>query len=192
MITDTISKPKHRYVDALKVAIEIHSQLKRWCLPGYCKVAGSLRRGKAMVSDIELLYVPQTRKEPDGLFETQLINLTDVTIDEWLRDGYLEKRPSKLGSYAWGGKNKLAVHVESGTPVDLFATTIENWWVSLVIRTGSKETNLQLTTGAQKQGATLNAYGNGVTWSDNTHTAATSEEHVFELCGVPYKEPRDR
>lgn len=61
-----------------------------------------------------------------------------------------------------------------------------------MIRTGSKDTNLRLTTGAQRRGATLNAYGMGVTWSDGTTTPATSEQHVFEMCGIPYLEPCKR
>jgi hypothetical protein len=51
-------------------------------------------------------------------------------------------------------------------------TTRENWFVSLVIRTGSKDTNLLLTTGAQKLGRKLNAYGCGVTGPDGTIIAA--------------------
>ena len=44
----------------------------------------------------------------------------------------------------------------------------------MVVRTGSKETNLRLTTGAQKQGRSLNAYGRGVTCSDGSIVPATT------------------
>jgi DNA polymerase/3'-5' exonuclease PolX len=77
-------------------------------------------------------------------------------------------------------------------PVDFFATTPENWWVSLVVRTGSLEMNLELTKGANHLGRSLNVYGRGVTRADGTVIPATSEEHVFELCGVKYRVPSAR
>lgn len=67
-----------------------------------------------------------------------------------------------------------------------------NWFVSLVIRTGSKEMNLKLTDGAIKLGRTLNAYGSGVTLEDGRVMPATSEEDVFFLCQVPYVPPECR
>jgi hypothetical protein len=56
----------------------------------------------------------------------------------------LTKRKNKNGVTTWGTLNKLATHATSGIGVDLFATTHDRWFVSLVVRTGSKETNLSL------------------------------------------------
>lgn len=155
-------------------------------------IAGSLRRMKPEVSDIELLFIPSLGERPEGLFDRVQVDLTAERIESLVTSGVLAKRPNVNGDFTWGEKNKLAIHVASGIPVDLFATTHEDWWVSLVFRTGSKETNLALTTGANKKGATLMAYGCGVRWSDGTVTRAESERHVFELCGVEYKEPQAR
>lgn len=155
-------------------------------------IAGSLRRMKPEVSDIELLFISSLGERPDGLFDRVRVDRTAERIEAMVKDGILAKRPNVNGEFTWGPKNKLAVHVASGIPVDLFSTTYDNWWTALVIRTGSKETNLALTAGANKQGATLMAYGCGVKWSDGTETRAESERHVFELCGVKYKEPEDR
>ncbi len=96
------------------------------------------------------------------------------------------------GRTTWGPKNKLAIHCETGIAVDFFATTIENWWVSLVIRTGGKATNLKLTTGALDKGMHLNAYGSGFTLQNKQVVPARSEREVFELAGVPYREPWER
>jgi len=53
--------------------------------------------------------------------------------------------------------------------------------------------NMLLTRSALRRGRTLMAYGCGVqdleTWMI---TPAASEEHVFELCGVPYRQPWER
>ena len=56
----------------------------------------------------------------------------------------LRRRLSKTGAEAWGPKNKLAVHVESGIPVDLFATSAESWWNYLVCRTGPAASNIAI------------------------------------------------
>jgi DNA polymerase/3'-5' exonuclease PolX len=128
----------------------------------------------------------------DGLFDRRLVSVADEVCNELLRDGILAKRPNVKGHFTWGEANKLAVHVASGVPVDFFSTTEDNWWVSLVIRTGSKETNLKLTNGAIHLGRKLHAYGSGVTMPDGSTRKAQSEQEVFELCGVPYLEPKDR
>lgn len=183
-------KKKFPHAEALKVAWELQAILAPACQR--IAIAGSLRRLKPMVSDIELLFVPRMSERPDGLFDMRIVDVCSEVVEKLLTDGIFTKRPNVNGHLTWGERNKLAVHVASGIPVDLFGTSEANWWVSLVIRTGSKETNLALTTGANKQGASLMAYGSGVKWSDGTVTNATSERHVFEMCGVPYKEPKDR
>lgn len=44
----------------------------------------------------------------------------------------------------WGEKNKLAVHVRTGIPVDFFAATEANWWNYLVCRTGGEQNNIAI------------------------------------------------
>ncbi len=183
-------KAKFPHAKALAVAKELQAMIAPACKR--IAIAGSLRRMKPEVGDVELLFVPILSERPDGLFESKIVDVCSEVVEKLLDDGVLAKRPNINGHFTWGERNKLAIHVASGIPVDLFGTSEENWWVSLVIRTGSKETNLDLTMGAQKQNARLNAYGCGVTWSDGTTTPAASEQHVFDLCGVPYKEPKDR
>lgn len=177
--------------DALAVAKIFCAALKpvttRLC------VAGSLRRRKEAVGDVEILFVPRCTERPavGDMFAKASVDMAAEIIEGLLAAGEITKRLSVDNKITWGPKNKLALH-KSGIPVDLFATTEEYWWVALVIRTGSKDTNLRLTTGAQKLGRKLNAYGTGVTCSDGQIIAATSEQHVFELCGVPYREPWER
>lgn len=185
-----MSKTKFPHAEALAVAEELQAMIAPAC--HRIAIAGSLRRLKPEVGDIELLYIPVMSERPDGLFDKQIVDVCSEVVEKLLASGVLAKRPNVNGHFTWGERNKLAIHVPSGIPVDLFGTNEENWFVSLVIRTGSKETNLALTTGAQKQNASLMAYGCGVKWSDHTVTRATSEQHVFDLCKVPYKEPKFR
>jgi DNA polymerase/3'-5' exonuclease PolX len=153
-------------------------------------VAGSLRRRKETVNDVEILFVPKFEERSADMFSTKNVDLAGEVIDDLLLKGDLDKRPKSNGTFTWGPKNKLALY--HGAPVDFFATTAENWWVALVVRTGSLAMNIELTTGAQKLGRALNAYGCGVTCSDNSVIPATSEQQVFELCGVKYREPWER
>lgn len=155
-------------------------------------IAGSLRRERPFVGDVEILFIPRKRTEPVDMFATKEVDLTDQVFDMLLAEGSIRKRRSSNGNVVWGAKNKLA-EFHNGMPVDFFATTEENWWVSLVVRTGSKETNLKLTTGANKMLRSLNAYGCGVTSKRTGQVLqAHSEEEVFALCGVPYLDPSSR
>lgn len=182
-------KAKHAIEDAAPVAVELIELLGPCC--DRFEIAGSMRRGRLEVGDIEILYIPKFEPRQSGLFDTEPFNLAEEAIGKLLSTQVLAKRPNVNGSHTWGKQNKLAVHLSSEIPVDLFATTAERWWVSLVIRTGGKDTNLELTTGAQRLGRKLHAYGN-ITMEDGREVIAESEQHVFELCGVRYQEPEAR
>ena len=183
-------KTKWPRAQAMAVAEEMQARLAPAC--ERIAIAGSLRRGKTECSDVELLFVPKMSQRRDGLFDTRIVDVCAEACEQLLKEGVIAKRPNSNGHFAWGELNKLAIHVASGIGLDLFRTTEAAWWVALVIRTGSKETNLRLTTGAQKQGGSLMAYGYGVKHSNGEVTRAESERHVFELCGVPYLEPEER
>lgn len=186
-------KKKYPRREAMEVAGFLCSRLKDHC--ERLVVAGSLRRGKREAGDIEILYVPLMKADaPSDFFAAPpLRNEADYWINNWRTAELIVPRPNINGHIAWGDKNKLAIHKASGIPVDFFATTQENWWVSLVIRTGGKDTNLLLTTGAQKMNRKLHAYGKGVELlSTGEMLIPESEQDVFKFCGVEYKEPKDR
>lgn len=184
-------KKRWPHAEALAVAKQLQDLICPAC--EQIAIAGSLRRMKPFVGDIELLFVPRYTERPEGLFENRIVDVADEVIEKLFKDGIIAKRPNIRGSFTWGVSNKLAIHVASGIPVDLFSTYKERWWVSLVVRTGSKETNLRLTNGAIKLGRSLNAYGQGVTIRKTGEVIpALSEEQVFSLCGIPYLEPTKR
>lgn len=153
-------------------------------------VAGSLRRLKKEVGDVELLFVP--RKEQCGLFEDVTDDLAAKLINS-LVPSVLTKRPNLKGICAWGPKNKLAIHRASGIPVDLFSVAPDCWWNSVVVRTGGKASNLLLTNAALRRGWSFEAYGSGFQklGSDEHHTS-TSESDVFQFVGMPYLTPQNR
>ena len=186
------NKPRFSAAIARKVADELAAELAPRC--ERIEIAGSLRRGKAEVGDIEILYIPKIGqvRMPGELFP-QTGSLTDELLNQWLAQRVLAKRPNINGNAAWWGvQNKFAVHVASGIPVDLFATTAERWFGSLVIRTGSKEMNTTLANSALRRGMQLHSYGVLENARTGEQIIPQSEREVFERLGVPYREPAER
>jgi DNA polymerase/3'-5' exonuclease PolX len=188
---DAIHQPRWLAEFARPVADKLVAELTPRC--ERIAIAGSLRRGKPDVSDIELLYVPRVGqvRRPGELFPKPS-SLADELIDKWLADGMLEKRLNKNGITAWGTWNKLAIHAPSRLPVDLFATTAARWFVSLVVRTGSIETIVRLASNAPQRGFRLQVYGAIERTSTGEQISPKSEQEVFELCGAPYLNPNER
>jgi DNA polymerase/3'-5' exonuclease PolX len=157
-------------------------------------IAGSLRRKRPVVSDIELLYVPRLNEidDPEDMLCRKItIDLTEPAIAALLKLGTIAKRPNKRGSFTWGPENKLAVHIASGIPVDFFATTEERFFNALVVRTGPAESNVRIASAAKGIGWKWHAYGNGFTRAGETQIV-TSERAVFEHVQLPYLEPHLR
>ena len=144
-------KPRWPAAIAHKVAAELVAELQPRC--EQISVAGSLRRAKAEIGDIEILFVPRIGQVhmPGELFPKSG-SLADELIEQWLAKGFIIKRHNVNGSTTWNTLNKLAIHASSGLPVDLFATTAKRWFVSLVVRTGSKEMNTALAGSALRRG----------------------------------------
>ncbi|MBA7608333.1 hypothetical protein ES703_15510 [subsurface metagenome] len=111
--------------DAEAVANSLVSLLQPACEK--IVVAGSIRRRRPEVSDIELLCVPKYVAGVDQL---------DREIGALAVQGILASRLNKLGRRVYGPKNKLLLHRESGIGVDIFSTTEDCWAVALVVRTG--------------------------------------------------------
>lgn len=219
-------KPKFPSSVALDVAREICNALRPCCefnpaeKREFLVVGGSLRRRKEQVGDVEILYVGKWGEVPDGLF-TQDADLSEHTIEGLLQKGILAKRLSQVGTETWGPKNKLAVHVASGVPVDLFATRPQYWYNYLVCRTGGASNNAAIASAAIARGLKWHNYNAGFTvedvsavlrWLDpltdglplhkgplfyhditmGKMIPVHAETDVFALAGLPFLPPQDR
>lgn len=192
VLTKIMSKTKFPRTQALAVAGELCRALKPAC--ARLIVAGSLRRRKAEVGDVEILYIPRVeqRQDPQELLPKLVpVNLADEVLNGLLAAGVIAKRATKTGAEPWGPKNKLAVHVPSGIPVDLFTATEANWFNYLVCRTGSADNNLIICNAAIARGMKWNPYGEGFTFNGKT-IPVTSEREAFTHVGLAYKEPWER
>jgi len=165
---------------AKKIANELVELLTPACQR--ISIAGSIRRQKPEVGDIELLAIPKF----DGIVE-----LLDQKLKWLIGTHVLEYRPNKKGSIVYGPQNKLLSHADSGIGVDIFSTDEQCWAVALVVRTGPKESNIAIATAAQKRGWRLRAYGPGFDTPEGL-IRCHSERDVFELVGLPYKKPGER
>lgn len=168
----------------LEKAKAIAEELKTLLEPACERIetAGSIRRQKPEVRDIELLCIPRYIGGVDQL---------DWEVRTLLSWGILGYRRNKRASIVYGPKNKLLLHRESGIGVDIFSTTEKCWPVALVVRTGGKITNQRIASAAIKKGWHLRAYGDGFDMPTG-HIRCDSEREVFELVGLRYLQPWER
>ncbi len=186
-------KPRFSRHIALTVAQEIVGALTPVC--ERVIVAGSLRRGKQWVGDVEILFIGKTLTRPKNgdFFENETVCLAQLAIADLLAANILAKRPNKIGGFTWGDQNKLALHTRSGVPVDLFQTTEASWFNYLVCRTGSAAHNVTIATRAKQLGWSWNPYGSGFTNEAGTASHdVVSEADLFTFLDMQFKDPKDR
>ena len=141
-------------------------------VPGVEKVtpAGSLRRAKETVGDLDLL-------------------VTGPGAAEALEKFVVHPRAHEvLGK----GPNKASIKYGlEGLQVDLRALATENYGAALLYFTGSKEHNIVLRSRAQKMGLTLNEYSLAKL-DDNTPVASATEEEIYGVLGLDWIPPELR
>ena len=163
-------------------------------LAPFCRrieLAGSIRRRRPDVGDIEVLAIPEDGQK--DLFGKPLSgeSLLDQRCRALVDDGHLDYRLTKLGRRTFGPQNKLMVHRSSGIPVDIFSTTEENWGMAMVVRTGPADFCKAIMSRFLELGMAGHAYG-GVTGRDRETLGCPTEERVFELLGWEWQEPEVR
>lgn len=181
------------------VGLMLVSALLPVCEPERVLICGSIRRKKEMVGDVEILFVPKifAGRATDFFAAPSNESAADVVLADLLKSGVLAKRRNVNGSEMWGEKNKLAVHVPTGIPVDLFAATQANWFNYLVCRTGPAESNTRIAMAAQRKGWKWNPYGSGFSRGgalagEREEIEIRSEEEVFAFVGLPFTPPEGR
>lgn len=162
-------------------------------LEGYCervKIAGSVRRGKAEVGDVELLVIPSFTTERN-LFSTQRgTSRTDRRLEVLVDTGVLEYRKSKVGNVTNGEKIKLFRDLESGIPIDIFITDEDSWYNYLVCRTGPADSNINIAKRAKAMGLKWEPYSSGfLDRASGRRIVCKSEREVFDTVELPYRDP---
>lgn len=134
------------------------------------EAAGSLRRGKETIGDLDLLVT--------GPGATRSLD-------------HIEKH-AKAHEVLGRGANKASVRYGlEGLQVDVRALPAESFGAAMQYFTGSKEHNVVLRTLALKQGLTLNEYGL-FTLEGNERVAGESEEQIYQRLGFQWIPPEMR
>jgi len=137
--------------------------------------AGSLRRGRETVGDLDLLVTGkacETEESRQQVMEHILLfpGLTDVIAR---------------------GDNKISFHLRNHMQVDVRLLAAESFGAALVYFTGSKSHNILLRQRALKMGFTLNEYGL-VRLDDEKRVASKTEEDIYATLKVDYIPPELR
>ena len=142
---------------AKAIANEVVKRLSPYCTK--LEVAGSIRRQKPTVRDIDLVLVPRDRWE-------------------------LDSAVVGLGKVKMSGMKLARVQMDS-ISLDIYYATPESFATLLLIRTGSKGNNIRLCTLAKKKGWHLAANGDGLFDENGHRVAGDSEESIYKTLGLP-------
>jgi DNA polymerase (family X) len=146
-------------------------------LPGVDKVtpAGSLRRGRETVGDLDLLLTGKCCSS-----EKQ----RDKVIDQILKfPGILEVLAK--------GENKVSFKLRSGLQVDVRLLPPDSFGAAMLYFTGSKSHNISLRQRALKLGYTLNEYELARV-EDSRRVASKTEEEIYKKLGLEFIPPELR
>ncbi len=157
-----------------EAARQIEAYLRKY--PGIEKVtaAGSLRRGRETVGDLDLLVTgPGCAPEHSAKAAE-----------------YVAAYPG-IHDIIAKGENKVSFHVADGLQVDVRLLPAESYGAALQYFTGSKAHNVSLRQRALKMGYTLSE------WSlarldDNSVVAAATEEEIYAALGMDWMPPEMR
>jgi DNA polymerase (family 10) len=138
--------------------------------------AGSLRRGKETIGDLDLLVTmrPGQDKQKD----------VDAVA------AHILKYPGIQQTLAHG-ENKVSVLLENGLQVDVRLLDKESFGAALLYFTGSKEHNVALRGRANEMGWTLNEYAL-TTLKGGKVVARKTEEEIYAKLKLEYIEPELR
>ena len=145
--------------------------------PGIDKItpAGSLRRGRDTVGDLDILMTGKACTTEAGRQEAI---------------AYVAKYPPLMDVIA-SGDNKISFHVRNGMQVDVRLLPPESFGAAMQYFTGSKAHNVSLRQRALKMGYTLNEYSLS-TLEGEKPVAGKTEEEIYAKLNLDYIPPEMR
>jgi len=152
---------------ALPIAEEIEQRLKELKEVRKVVTAGSLRRRKETIGDLDILI---TSSNPTKVMEyfTTMPDVKDIIAK---------------------GPTKASVRLKNGLQIDARVVKDSEFGSALLYFTGSKEHNIALRKVAISKKLKLSEYG---LFKNNKQIAGKTEEDVYKKLGMPYIEPEMR
>jgi DNA polymerase (family 10) len=165
---------KHRIDEALAVAEPILESLRSHPDVIRCSIAGSLRRWKETIGDVDFLV---SSTEPTNLIE------------------FFTNQPGILSVLA-KGETKASLNLEGGIQADLRVVADGEFASALAYFTGSKEHNIVMRQRAIERGLRLNEYGlfrsQEETRDPELRLDCRTEEDIFKALDLTYVPPELR
>jgi len=140
-----------------------------------CEYAGSLRRGRETIGDIDVLIAAPGKQAP-GIIET-FVSM-DIVADVIAKGG----TKASIRTYEHRG----------GMQVDLRVIPSASFGAALLYFTGSKEHNVRLRERAQSMGWTLNEYALKEDKDDGKVIAQKTEQDIYDALKLAYIAPELR
>jgi DNA polymerase (family 10) len=156
------------YSEALAIGEELVSLAEASALFSSAEIAGSLRRGKAVFKDIDILLIPKTKVDPARIQEL-LLSFADAGPDG----------PAVIGA----GETKVSIR-RQGLQVDFRIIAAESHASALQHFTGSKEHTTLLRSRAKAMGLKMSEYG--VFDSSGKPLPSRSESDVYGHIGLAW------
>jgi len=153
----------------LPLANDVLEHLRKAAPVDRLSIAGSIRRWKDTVKDIDILATSRDPKSVMNAF-VHLPQAREVIMH---------------------GPTKSSVLIDDGLQVDLRVVEEDSFGAALAYFTGSKTHNIRLREMAVKAGLKLNEYGL-FREKDNEKIGGRKEEEIYEILGLPYIAPELR
>jgi DNA polymerase (family 10) len=163
-------------IDAAEIEAEkLTAYLEQY--PGIDKItpAGSLRRGRDTVGDLDILVTGPACTSEEGRQKAI---------------AYVAQYPPLMDVIA-SGDNKISFHLRGGMQVDVRLLPPESFGAAMQYFTGSKAHNVALRQRALKMGYTLNEYSLAVL-DGGTPVAGKTEEEIYAKLNLDYIPPEMR
>ena len=176
------SKGRSLISDIKPVAMEVYKKLENLKEVQKISLAGSLRRGKETIGDVDFLVVSRPDKKYGRGSPREAAKNTQKIMDFFVALPGVKK--------IWGkGGTKASVHMADGFDMDLRIVPEKSYGAALQYFTGSQAHNIATRKIAIDKGLKLSEYG---LFKGSKIIAGKTEEEVYRALGLPYIAPELR
>ena len=160
------------------------------------EIAGSIRRKKPTIGDIDLVVEPFVADVFDMFGEAsgETANLTDERLQELVAAGKVGTRLDRNGRPTWGEQLKRATY--HGLNVDIQSVLdVDTWGMWMLIRTGPADFNRRMVTPRWQGGLLppgMEVRDGFQLWRMGARVPTPTEQDVFAAYGLDYVEPEAR